>query len=65
MMSFVFMNFERLDVRCLLTVVILTYDNIVIPPYSSMGGYLVYCVFLFVSLFVRLRISQWQKEIAA
>ena len=39
--------------------------SVVIPPYDSMGGYLVYCVFacLFVFLFILLRISQWRKKL--
>ena len=43
---------------------------VIIPPYGSMGGYLVYCVFclfvvLFVCFFVQLQISQRRKNIGA
>jgi len=42
----------------------LTYNSyLIIPPYGSMGAYLVY--YVFVCLFVQLRISQRQKKIAA
>jgi len=61
-----FWHFSDMDALC---------SSCLTPPYGSMEGYLVYCVFLsnhtvvwrILSLlfFVRLRISQWQKKLGA
>ena len=45
-----------------LKIIIQKFDSVVIPPYSSIGGYFVYC--MFVCLYVRLWISQPRKKIA-